>query len=72
MQKKYDLYLEDILESIEKIEKYTKEEYLEMLPKVIQHVKDMPYIDKKGRTYNFGEFFPPEISPSLSAYPLPG
>ena len=25
MQKKYDLYLEDILESIEKIEKYTKE-----------------------------------------------
>mgnify|MGYP001583732459 CR=1 FL=1 len=25
MQKEYDLYLEDILESIEKIEKYTKE-----------------------------------------------
>ena len=24
---------------------------------------DMPYVDKKGRKYGHGEFFPPEISP---------
>ncbi|MEW6617103.1 MAG: hypothetical protein AB1333_01650 [Patescibacteria group bacterium] len=41
---------------------YTKEEY-ETLSKVIRvHMDDMPYIDKKGRIYKFGEFFPPEFS----------
>lgn len=42
---------------------YTKEEYQALIPKIIQHMKDMPYVDKNGRTYEFGEFFPPEISP---------
>ncbi len=42
---------------------YTKEEYEELVPKVIQHMNDMPYMDKKGRIYKFGEFFPIEISP---------
>ena len=42
---------------------YTKEEYEELIPKIKQHMNDMPYIDKKGRVYKYGEFFPPELSP---------
>lgn len=42
---------------------YTKEEYEELVPKIIQHMNDMPYVDKKGRIYKYGEFFPPELSP---------
>jgi hypothetical protein len=42
--------------------KYTKEEYEKMLPKIIQHMNDMPYVDKKGRKYFYGDFFPTEIS----------
>jgi hypothetical protein len=37
---------------------YTKEEYEELLPKIIKHMNDMPYVDKKGRVYKYGEFFP--------------
>ena len=43
---------------------YTKEEYEELLPKIIQHMNDMPYIDKKGISYKYGEFFPIDFSPS--------
>ena len=42
---------------------YTKEEYEKLLPKIIQHMKIVPYIDKKGRIYEYGEFFPSELSP---------
>ena len=42
---------------------YTKEEYEKLIPKIKQHMMDMPYIDKKGRVYRYGEFFPSEISP---------
>ena len=42
---------------------YTKEEYEELVPKIIKHMNDMPYIDAKGRIYKYGEFFPPELSP---------
>lgn len=42
---------------------YTKEEYEELVPKIIEHMNTMPYIDKKGRTYKFGEYFPIETSP---------
>ena len=42
---------------------YTKEEYEEMIPKIIEHMNTMPYIDSKGRIYKYGEFFPPELSP---------
>jgi len=37
--------------------------YEELVPKIIKHMNDMPYIDKKGRIYKYGEFFPPELSP---------
>ncbi len=42
---------------------YTKEEYLELVPKIIEHMKKMPYTDAKGLIYGYGEFFPSEISP---------
>ncbi len=42
--------------------KYTKEEYEILLPRVIEHMKDMPYVDKRGIEYKFGEHFPSEFS----------
>ncbi|MFA6999636.1 MAG: hypothetical protein WC241_00815 [Candidatus Paceibacterota bacterium] len=43
--------------------KYTKEEYEELVPKIIKHMNEMPYIDKNGCVYKYGEFFPSELSP---------
>ncbi len=42
---------------------YTKEEYEKLVPRIIEHMNAMPYLDKKGRIYKYGEFFPPELSP---------
>ncbi len=42
---------------------YTKEEYEQLLPRLIRHIDIMPYRDAKGREYRHGEFFPPELSP---------
>lgn len=42
--------------------KYSKEEYEALLPKIIQHMKDMPYVDNRGIEYKFGEHFPDELS----------
>ncbi len=42
---------------------YSKEEYEKLLPKIIEHMNDMPYVDSKGKTYRYGEFFPIELSP---------
>jgi len=42
---------------------YTKEQYAELLPKIKAHMDTMPYRDKKGREYKYGEFFPIELSP---------
>lgn len=42
---------------------YAKEEYEELVTKIKQQMKDMPYIDSKGKVYKYGEFFPPEFSP---------
>lgn len=42
---------------------YMKEEYEALIPKIIRHMNDMPYTDAHGRTYQYGEFFPPELSP---------
>jgi len=42
---------------------YTKKEYEELVPKIKKHMDEMPYIDKKGRVYKYGEFFPMELSP---------
>lgn len=43
---------------------YSKEDYQKMVPKIIAHMNEMPYTDKKGRIYKFGEFFPAEFSAS--------
>ncbi|OGY98659.1 MAG: hypothetical protein A2855_01350 [Candidatus Liptonbacteria bacterium RIFCSPHIGHO2_01_FULL_57_28] len=42
---------------------YSKEEYEVLVPKLIEHMNAMPYVDKKGRIYKYGEFFPGELSP---------
>lgn len=42
---------------------YSKEEYLFLRKKIIEQMQEMPYIDKKGNIYKYGEFFPIEISP---------
>lgn len=42
---------------------YSKEDYFIMLEKIKNHMDEMPYIDKKGRVYKYGEFFPVGLSP---------
>ena len=42
---------------------YTKEEYEILVPKIIAQMNEMPYVDKKGCEYRFGEFYPAELSP---------
>lgn len=42
---------------------YSKEQYNELLPKIIQLMSENPYKDAKGIIYKYGEFFPSEISP---------
>ncbi|KKT91710.1 MAG: hypothetical protein UW92_C0009G0013 [Candidatus Jorgensenbacteria bacterium GW2011_GWA2_45_13] len=43
--------------------RYSKEEHEALRKKIIRHMDEMPYIDKKGRIYRYGEFFPTELSP---------
>jgi len=45
---------------------YSKEEYETLMPQIIEHMNIMPFVDKKGRIYKYGEFFPSELS--LFAY----
>jgi len=42
---------------------YTKEEYFILVDKIKKHMDDMPYIDNKGRIFNYGEFFPYDLCP---------
>ena len=42
---------------------YTKEEYEELVPKIIEQMNNMPYVDKIGNQYKYGEFYPIELSP---------
>jgi hypothetical protein len=42
---------------------YSESEYKELAPKIIEHMNTMPYIGKNGRVYQYGEFFPIELSP---------
>lgn len=41
---------------------YTKEEYFKTVEKIKKHMDEMPYVDKKGSVYKYGEFFPIEFS----------
>ncbi len=42
---------------------YSKEEYFKLVPKIIEHMNNMPFKDKEGLIYKYGEFFPSELSP---------
>ena len=42
---------------------YTKEEYEGLVPKIIAQMNNMPYVDKVGNEYRYGEFYPIELSP---------
>ncbi len=41
---------------------YTKEEYLALQSQIIKDMNDHPYVDKKGRVWNYGEFMPYDLS----------
>jgi len=42
---------------------YAKEEYEKIRREIIKQMSDMPYRDKRGNIYRYGEFFPLEMSP---------
>jgi len=42
---------------------YEKAAYEKLKKRIMNHMDEMPYTDKKGRVYRYGEFFPPEFSP---------
>ena len=42
---------------------YTKEEYEKLRARIIEQMKGMPYVDPRGNKYDYGEFFPPRLSP---------
>ena len=42
---------------------YSREEFEILREKIIKQMNDAPFIDKAGRVYRYGEFFPIEISP---------
>ncbi len=42
---------------------YSQEEYKDLIPKIIKHMNDMPYKDRLGHIYKYGDFFPSEFSP---------
>jgi len=41
---------------------YTKEEFFKLKEKIIEDMEKNPYVDKLGREFYYGEFFPPEFS----------
>ena len=42
---------------------YSKEEYFSVVEKIKRHMDEIPYVDKMGNIYKYGEFFPAELSP---------
>lgn len=42
---------------------YSKEEYTSLVEIIKKHMDEMPYVDKLGREYRYGEMFPVELSP---------
>jgi hypothetical protein len=41
---------------------HEKEEYLKIVDKIKKQMIELPYVDKKGRIYKYGEFFPSGLS----------
>lgn len=42
---------------------YSKEEYIALRAKIVKQMDEVPFVDQRGNTYRYGEFFPPEMSP---------
>jgi hypothetical protein len=42
---------------------YSKEEYKELVPRLIKNMNETPYKDKVGRVYEYGDYFPADLSP---------
>ena len=42
---------------------YSKEEYEALLPRIVEHMNAMPYVDSRGRSHSFGDYFPIDLSP---------
>lgn len=42
---------------------YSKEEYEALVPKIKEAMNQIPYTDRNGNVYRYGEFFPIELSP---------
>ena len=43
--------------------RYSKEEYEKLRGEIVVHMNKIPYRDKNGRIYAYGEFFPADLSP---------
>ena len=43
--------------------RYTKEEYLDLVEKIKKQMMEIPYVDKIGRKYFYGEMMPSELCP---------
>lgn len=43
--------------------RYSKQEYLKLMPKIVEHMKEQLFTDRNGRVFGYGEFFPYEVSP---------
>ena len=41
---------------------YTKEDYEKLVPKIIEQMNKIPYRDKQGIEYRYGEYYPIELS----------
>ncbi|MFZ2072764.1 MAG: hypothetical protein WA101_03205 [Minisyncoccia bacterium] len=39
---------------------YSKEEYFEMVEKIKKHMNEMPYVDKDGKVFKYGDYYPIE------------
>src|SRR3989344_1916181 len=57
---------------------YSKEEFEELRKRIIEQMINVPYVDKKGIIYKYGEYFPADISPfgynetvAQDCFPLP-
>lgn len=42
---------------------YSEAEYNALVPRIIEQMNAMPYVDARGLLYRYGEFFPSELSP---------
>ncbi len=41
---------------------YSKKEYFDTVEKIKNHMDNVPFLDKKGKIYKYGEFFPMQFS----------